>query len=91
MEAKLSIHPEILALRKDLLPRRKPIRVRGQLGIAALDVEVNQKKDRATAPEVKETIAGMRKQFIEIATALKAIEDVKAELKDMAVEETVPI
>jgi len=91
MKAYISVAPQILALTKAGLPRKKPFRVNGELSIAELQAELKKKSDKKTVVEVKVTVPEMYDHFYEIATALKELSNAPKELEGVALEQTIEV
>jgi type 1 glutamine amidotransferase len=91
MKARIAVKPEILALTKEGLPRKKPFQVNGLLSVEELQAEVKKRKQHRTVPEVKATVPEMYKKFKEIAESLKQISVAIEELKGVGLEETIEV
>lgn len=91
MKTHISVAPEILALTKAGLPRKKPFRVNGELDIEELRIEQKKKSDKKTVVEVKVKVPEMFDHFKEIATQLKELQNAPKELEGVAMEQTIEV
>ena len=91
MKVDISVKPEILIFRKDGLPRKKPFRVNGRMGIEELKTETKDRKDRKTVPEVKVLVETLAKRYEELANTLKAIRDAPKELEGVEVVKSIEV
>jgi len=91
MKAYISVAPQILALTKAGLPRKKPFRVNGELSIQELQAELKKKSDKKTVAEVKVRVPEMFDRFHEIAKQLKELSNAPKELEGVAMEQTIEV
>jgi len=91
MKAYISVAPQILALTKAGLPRKKPFRVNGELSIAELQAELKKKSDKKTTAEVKVTVPKMFDNFEALAKQLKELSNAPKELEGVAMEKEITV